>query len=37
MVEINKQADGSKKKLTVDDIANMPLEEFEKLTAEDLE
>lgn len=33
----NNQADGSKKKLTVDDIANMPLEEFEKLTAEDLE
>lgn len=32
----NNQADGSKKKLTVDDIANMPIEEFEKLTAEDL-
>ena len=27
----------SKKALTVDDIANMPIEEFEKLTAEDLE
>lgn len=33
----NNQGNGSKKKLTVDDIANMPLEEFEKLTAEDLE
>ena len=32
----NNQADGSRKKLTVDDIANMPIEEFEKLTAEDL-
>ena len=33
----NNQSNGSKKKLTVDDIANMPIEEFEKLTAEDLE
>lgn len=33
----NNQGNGSKKKLTVDDIANMPIEEFEKLTAEDLE
>ena len=33
----NNQSNGGKKKLTVDDIANMPEEEFEKLTKEDLE
>ena len=33
----NNQSSGGKRKLTVDDIANMPAEEFEKLTAEDLE
>ena len=33
----NNQSNSGKKKLTVDDIANMPIEEFEKLTAEDLE
>ena len=33
----NNQSNGGKRKLTVDDIANMPAEEFEKLTAEDLE
>lgn len=33
----NNQSNGGKRKLTVDDIANMPIEEFEKLTAEDLE
>lgn len=32
----NNQSNGGKRKLTVDDIANMPIEEFEKLTAEDL-
>lgn len=32
----NNQSNNSKKKITVDDIANMPIEEFEKLTAEDL-
>ena len=32
----NNQSNDGKRKLTVDDIANMPIEEFEKLTAEDL-
>ena len=33
----NNQSSDRNKKLTVDDIANMPIEEFEKLTAKDLE